>query len=137
MSLEPSVVKAENSIEVLKKLENTFKYIMTWQDDLIDNRKYIKINYPQNFGEDTIQKVDFKSEKLLINISGYKFSAHPDELYSKRLEVITLLKGNFRKVIDLIIYVIRNPLWVILILLSRKASLFIMQYILIYLYNIK
>ncbi|QTL97700.1 hypothetical protein GM661_06720 [Iocasia frigidifontis] len=98
--LEPPVVRAENSIEVLKKMENTFKYIMTWQDDLIDNRKYIKINYPEYFGEVNIQKVNFENKKLLTNISGYKFSTHPDELYSKRLEVIEFFEEKYSNNFD-------------------------------------
>jgi hypothetical protein len=87
---EPEVVDNRHSEKGLRKLEPFFDAIMTWNDDLTDNKKYFKINYPYYF--ETLQtgcsEKDFNEKKLLVNISGNKSSRHPDELYSERLRVI-------------------------------------------------
>jgi len=100
IALEPPVVIKEHSPEGLKKLGDLFKYIMTWQDDLIDNKKFFKINFPQYFGEQRVEKMKFNNKKLLTNISGNKTSDYPDELYSERLEVIKYFENKHSNEFD-------------------------------------
>lgn len=69
-----------------KKYHNTFKKIFTWNDDMIDNIKYFKVNYAFDIPK-TIPK-KFKHKKLCCTIAGNKFANHPNELYSKRVKFI-------------------------------------------------
>ncbi len=93
---EPPVVSRENSPKKLKGIEHFFHYIMTWNDEIIDNEKYFKINIPQYFDD----RVDFtrlktiKDKKLLVSISMDKSSSHPDELYGERKKVISHFEIN-------------------------------------------
>jgi len=64
-----------------------FHKIFTWDDRIIDNKKYFKINFSHLFPE-SINKDLSKKEKLCTLIAGNKKVAHPLELYSKRVEAI-------------------------------------------------
>jgi alpha(1,3/1,4) fucosyltransferase len=70
-----------------KKLHQHFSKIFTWDDDLVDNKKYFKFYYPvlQKMREDIPA---FEQKKLCTLISSNLHSQHPNELYSKREEVI-------------------------------------------------
>lgn len=63
-----------------------FKKIFTWDKTLIDGKKFIKLNYPQNF-----QNIDFdlsKKEKLLCLVAKNKSSNRENELFSERAKAI-------------------------------------------------
>lgn len=69
-----------------------FKKVFTWNDDLVDGKKYIKFNFPNS-----IQKFSPSLEKrktLAILISGNKTSLHPKELYSERVKTIKWFEKN-------------------------------------------
>ncbi|MDX1809598.1 MAG: glycosyltransferase family 10 [Sulfurospirillaceae bacterium] len=70
-----------------------FHKIFTWQDDIIDNKKYFKFNFAQNIPK-TIAKDLSKKEKLCTLISGNKKVNHPLELYTKRIEAIKWFEKN-------------------------------------------
>lgn len=79
-----------------KILHLNFTKIYTWNDDLVDNKKYFKIHLPQSsFGIGTTVK-EFKNKKLLILINSNKLSFPPfrllsqfgKELYSNRIEAL-------------------------------------------------
>ncbi len=76
-----------------------FKKIFTWNDDMIDNVKYFKINYSFDIPK-TIPK-KFKDKKLCCTIAGNKFANHPDELYTKRVEFIRWFEKNHISDFDL------------------------------------
>ena len=67
-----------------------FKKIFTWHDNLIDNKKYFKFNFPN---EIKTTKPGIRT-KLITLISGNKTNSHPLELYSKRLQIIKWLELN-------------------------------------------
>lgn len=70
----------------------SFNKIFTWNDQFIDNQKYIKFNFPNNF---SVPKIGLEGrKKLAILISGNKTSHHQLELYSKRLETIKWFERN-------------------------------------------
>ncbi len=88
---EPSVVKPENSEEGYKKLLKIFSFILTWNEDLVDNKKIFIRNIPYYFVKD-YGEVAFCKRKLLTNISGNKRSKQPRELYSERERVVSFFE---------------------------------------------
>lgn len=85
---EPEVVDKNHSIKGLKNLSKYYDYIMTWNDDVVDNKVFFKIDFPYHFsGKDVLYK-NFEKKKLLTNISGNKISFGNFELYSERVRVI-------------------------------------------------
>jgi hypothetical protein len=77
-----------------------FDKIFTWNDKVIDNEKYIKLNFSQLF-PDAIRKDISKKTKLCTMIAGNKKSAHELELYSKRVEAIRWFEKNHPEDFDL------------------------------------
>lgn len=63
-----------------------YKKIFTWDDGLVDNKIYFKLNYAFDIPS-SIPKL-FANKKLCCTIAGNKSADHPDELYSKRVELI-------------------------------------------------
>jgi len=83
------------------KLHKMFPIIFTWHDRYIDNKKFFKIYWPQARIFKEVPKIKFDEKKLLINISMNKSSAHPRELYSKRLNSIRYFEQNQPENFDL------------------------------------
>ena len=84
--LESELHSPENHIRSLNKFCNK---IFTWNDNLIKEPGFIKINIPQPSFNTNIDKIQFSKKKLLVNISSNKFSNSKIEIYSKRLESIS------------------------------------------------
>lgn len=70
-----------------------FDDILTWDDDLVDNKKYYKFQYPQ-IPAKISYNVPFKEKKLYTIIAGNKKGVGKNELYSKRYEMIKYLEQN-------------------------------------------
>lgn len=64
-----------------------FGKILTWNDDLLTNKRYHKFCYPQPLPKVRF-KVSFDDKQLLVMICGNKCSNYPNELYSERRRVI-------------------------------------------------
>lgn len=97
IALESPIIKPEN---YNKENHKHFKKVFTFNDNLIDNKKYFKINYshkiPSNF--------DFslnKKEKLCTIIAGNKVVKHPSELYTERIKAIRWFETNHPEDFDL------------------------------------
>jgi alpha(1,3/1,4) fucosyltransferase len=87
---EPRVVQKD--LYSTKFLEN-FKRVYTWDDDLVDNKKFFKFYYPVLLP--MIQdRPSFEEKKLLTQISGNKRSKHSKELYSARESVIQFFEDK-------------------------------------------
>lgn len=97
---EPPVVRPLNCLEGYQKLMEMFPYIMTFDDDLVDDRRIFKRILPYYFDEKT-GSVPFSERKLLVNISGNKQSGHPKELYSEREKVVSFFEENYPEHITL------------------------------------
>jgi len=68
------------------KNHESFKYIFTWNDDYVDNKKYFKFNFT---GPHPIDFKQFSEKKKFCTlVAGNKYVSHPLELYSKRIEAI-------------------------------------------------
>jgi hypothetical protein len=76
-----------------------YKKIFTWDDTLIDNKKYFKLNYA--FDIPTIIPKEFKNKKFCCTIAGNKSAKHCDELYTKRVDFIRWFENNHRNEFDL------------------------------------
>ena len=87
---EPEVVDSKHSIKSLNRLIKYFDAIFTWNDELVDNKRFYKINYPYFFNiESEIPTIEeFNNRKFLVNISSNKISFNRNELYSLRAKVI-------------------------------------------------
>jgi len=70
-----------------QKTLSLFSKVLTWNDDLVDNKKFFKCCYPVLHPQIS-SLVPFTQKKLLTQMSANKKSHHPDELYSERLNVI-------------------------------------------------
>jgi hypothetical protein len=76
-----------------KNKHKSFNKIFTWNDKIIDNEKYFKINFSHLFPIN-INKCLSKKTKLCTLIAGNKEVEHPLELYSKRIEAIKWFEEN-------------------------------------------
>lgn len=69
-----------------------FKKIFTWNDDFVNNKKYIKFNFPNTLV--VTEPGLSERKKLLTLISGNKSCLHSKELYSERLKTIKWFEKN-------------------------------------------
>lgn len=94
---EPPVVHRRNW-DLTKHKQ--FDRLFTWNDDLIDNRKYFRYNYSHLIPQH-IEKNISSRRKLCTLIAGNKKSRHPLELYSERIEAIRWFERNHPEEFDL------------------------------------
>ncbi|MGY3802541.1 glycosyltransferase family 10 domain-containing protein [Pigmentibacter ruber] len=96
---EYKVVKPENYNFSFHKY---FNKIFTWNDDLVDNKKYFKISPCYAIDRyDLNNSHSFKDKKLCTMISGHKYSYRENELYSERIKVIKWFEKNYPDHFDL------------------------------------
>lgn len=70
------------------KVHDLFKTILTWNDNYVDGKKFHKFFWPMTSHFPVVPEICFQKKKLLVNISGNKFSSRSRELYSARRETI-------------------------------------------------
>jgi len=75
--------------------------IFTWQKQMVDNIKYFHFYLPVRYPSAYKQNIEFDEKKLVMNISGNKFSSAKGELYSFRRHTIKELNTNFPNDFDL------------------------------------
>lgn len=99
---EPEVVIKFHNTRYLRKIAYYFDYVLTWNDQLVDNKNFYKLHFPVNLAEPNFlipTVIDFKKKKLMTQISSNLVSSHPLELYSKRkflnIEISKLLGNGF------------------------------------------
>jgi len=95
---EPPSVCAENYNLTLHK---DFSIIFTWDPTLVDDKKYFKIFLPSPTDFPKVDDVPFSKKKLMVNISSYKFSSHPRELYSEIRRTIRFFEEHYPDEFDL------------------------------------
>ena len=84
----PSVFLHQYKPEVL----NLFNTVLTWNDDLVDGKKFIKFNYPTLIPMQE-NLPSFEKRKFLCMIaSNLKFNNYEKELYSKRRNAVEYFK---------------------------------------------
>lgn len=79
----PSVAPQSYNI----KYHKYFGKIFTWNDNIINGVKYIKFYIPQ-YWNGKVYNIPFTEKNEFVVISGNKSSIHPNELYTRRKEII-------------------------------------------------
>jgi len=95
---EPQSVRPENYD---RSIWDKFQYIFTWNDDLVDNKKFFKFILPIPSKIKESPFVPFEQKKLLTNISFNKYSSYKNELYKERRKSIEYFDSNFVNDFDL------------------------------------
>lgn len=82
------------------KTQALFGKIFTWDDDLVDNQKFFKINYPAL--NPRISNIpQFEEKKFCTMICRRLTSNHPKELYTERKRAIKFFEDKPEAVFDL------------------------------------
>lgn len=100
-----------------KETYSKFDTIITWNDDLVDNKKFFKFFHPYSDNGKNKPLVKFSDKKMLVNISMNKVSKYPNELYSKRRKSIGFFDKNLGDDFDLFGYNWNVPV-------TRKEKIF-------------
>jgi hypothetical protein len=77
-----------------KNLHKYFNKIFTWDDDLVDNKLYFKINLSFNLSTNHSKNISFIDRKSFCMIAANKFSTHQNEAYTLRKQVINWFSKN-------------------------------------------
>ena len=93
-SAEPPSVNGYNNRDGYRVLKHIFPYIMSWNDDWVDNNSVFKRNIPYFFIDQTNDNVPYNDKKLITLIAGNKESDYPGELYSERRRAIDYFENN-------------------------------------------
>ncbi len=93
--------QAVNLESYRKQLHSFFPIVFTWNDDLVDNKKYFKFYLPIPEQDYTTRSIHFNKKKLLVNISMNKKSSFPRELYSARKKAIFFFDKHYPSDFDL------------------------------------
>jgi|GEM_PF-568943 len=78
-----------------------FERVYTYDDRLVDGKKYRKLFYTQRFPDSLDFHLRPAPEKFMCVIAGNKSSMHPLELYSERLRTIKWYEENHPEELDL------------------------------------
>lgn len=97
LMLESKIIYADNWN--VKKYRY-FNKIFTWDDNLVDGKKYLKINYPHKIPMGLDYDLS-KKEKLCTMVASHKFKKHPLELYTERVKAIRWFEQNHPQDFDL------------------------------------
>ncbi len=87
---EPPTVEGEGYDPEVQKL---FSKIYTWDDDLVDGRKFFKFHYPE-LREKRAELVPFEEKKLCTMVATRLSSKHPKQLYSEREKAIRFFEDK-------------------------------------------
>ena len=95
---EGNVHLPENHIENLSKM---FPVVFTWNDTLVDGKRFFKCRVPQPVRWPDFDEIPFLNRKMLVNISANKYHSSPLELYSTRRRSIQYFEVKFGDQFDL------------------------------------
>ena len=84
-----------------KQLHDKFSTIFTWNDDLVDNKKFFKFHLPCPAEKKPASRINFNEKKFMVNISANKLSRFPNELYNARRKSIKFFENKLGDQFDL------------------------------------
>ncbi len=96
IALESEYIHTQNADPVLIARCSS---IFTSRDDIIDGAKFLPIRFAQQLRPPL--KRPWADRKFACMVSGNKASSHPDELYSRRLDLIRWYDGRHPDIFDL------------------------------------
>ncbi|MBF9046473.1 hypothetical protein LSUCC0031_05015 [Rhodobacterales bacterium LSUCC0031] len=96
IALESEYIHIHNADPVLIARSSS---IFTPRDDIIDGAKFLPIRFAQHLRPPLIRP--WAGRKFACMVSGNKASSHPDELYSRRLDVIRWYNEHHPELFDL------------------------------------
>lgn len=82
-----------------KKYHKYFKFIFTWNDDQVDNKKYFKLYWGVKLLKNYLTKI--RKEKLICMINTNRIINYDKTLYSLRLKIIRWFENNSFNEFDL------------------------------------
>ena len=95
----PSIFPHNDDVAIHEK----FDLVFTWNPVLLERKpdlyRYLFLPSPENVPAGA--SVPFREKKLLCDISGYKFSNHPRELYTERRRTIRFFETHYAGDFDL------------------------------------
>ena len=97
---EPPTVKILNTEEGFKTVKKYFQFVMTWNLDLVDNKRVFFRTIPYRFMKHT-DNVPYENKKLITSISANKKSDYKDELYSERERLISFFENELSDQFDM------------------------------------
>lgn len=92
---------ANNGDYPISEYRREFGRVLTWNEEIVDNKRIFKVNLPNNWYNGNVDDVSFEDRKLLVMIASKKHSCHPLELYSERERAILFFQENIPKSFDL------------------------------------
>lgn len=98
---ESAVVKPTNWY---RSNHDNFKYILTWNDDFVDESKYFKFFYSQPNLLPNKKRIGYNRKKFCTMIAANKTSPHKNELYSSRADIIRWFERKYPEMFDLFGY---------------------------------
>jgi len=78
-----------------------FPVIFTADPTLAAGRKYHRIYFPNPMSYPRVEPLPFSQKKLLVDISGYKFSSHERELFTERRRAVRFFEQRWPSDFDL------------------------------------
>lgn len=114
--MEPETVISFHSQEGVNEILKFFHYVITWRMDLVDSKRVFYTIVPliieqreSRLGYRTAFTINEKdsdiskrtNEKLLVNISGNKYSTEKKELYSERRKIIRFFSDFYPEQFEL------------------------------------
>ena len=95
----PSIVTANADRTIHRK----FDVVFTWSPELLaeDPSFYKQIYLPSPTNFPHVRALPFSEKKLLVDVSSWKFSSHPRELYSERRRTIRWFEEHYPDDFDL------------------------------------
>lgn len=78
-----------------------FSKVLTWNDDLIDNKRYFKFFWMNTLNESNFSQPKFSERKLATLMNARKSSNQSNELYSERVKAIEFFEKNYPNDFDL------------------------------------
>lgn len=106
MLWEPAVIDPDNYTQ---ELYDRFDTVLTWNDDLVDDKKFFKFLHPHQEKNNNYTEVKFEDKKMLVNISMNKYSNHTNDLYRERRSSIEYFEKNSGDQFDLFGYGWNTP----------------------------
>lgn len=84
-----------------KQNHSYYSKVFTWNDSLVDNKKYYRFHWPQSEIIKPVKPYPFNKKKFMVLINAFKTNYFPDELYSLRIKAIRFFERRVGENFDL------------------------------------